>query len=160
MAKSLDDYIGTSPADQIGKKLLERIKRWRDGLQSSGLYRAWVDNWTMLHNGPPSGQGGDFHNAFALEGENEDILSIRINDMRNLHTHMLNLVYSRPPGLKAIAANANIAAPINASVAANVVSIGSTAISSADQDSIIVQNLDGVANATATQDATIDQGSQ
>lgn len=58
----------------------------------------------------------------------------------------------------AIAANANIAAPIDASVAANVISVGSTAISSADQDSVIIQNLDGVANADATQTATVDQG--
>ena len=57
----------------------------------------------------------------------------------------------------AVAANLNVAAPINASVAANVIGIGSTAISSAEQDSIIVQNLDGVANADATQDTTMDQ---
>jgi len=58
----------------------------------------------------------------------------------------------------AVAANANVAAPIDASVAANVIGIGSTAYSSADQDSIIMQDLDGEANATATQNATIDQG--
>jgi hypothetical protein len=58
----------------------------------------------------------------------------------------------------AVAANANVAAPIDASVAANVASVDSTAIASADQDSIIVQTLDGVATATADQDATIDQG--
>ncbi len=59
----------------------------------------------------------------------------------------------------AVAANANVAAPIDASVAANVASVGSTAVASADQDSIIVQNLEGVAEATANQDATIEQGS-
>jgi hypothetical protein len=58
----------------------------------------------------------------------------------------------------AVAANANVAAPIDASVAANVIGIGSTAYSAADQDSIIMQDLDGEANATATQTATIDQG--
>jgi hypothetical protein len=58
----------------------------------------------------------------------------------------------------AIAANANVAVPVNASVAANIIGIGSTAISSADQDSIIVQELNGVANAEATQDATMNQG--
>jgi hypothetical protein len=58
----------------------------------------------------------------------------------------------------AVAANANVAVPVDASVAANVIGIGSTAASSADQDSIIMQNLDGEANATATQTATIDQG--
>jgi len=58
----------------------------------------------------------------------------------------------------AVAANANVAAPIDAAVSANVLSPGSTSLASADQDSIIVQDLDGVAEATATQDATIDQG--
>ena len=57
----------------------------------------------------------------------------------------------------AVAANANVAAPIDAAVAANVASIGSTAVASADQDSIIVQNLEGTAEATANQDATLNQ---
>ena len=57
----------------------------------------------------------------------------------------------------AVAANANVAAPIDAAVSANILSPGSTSIASADQYSIIVQDLDGEATATATQDATIDQ---
>lgn len=57
----------------------------------------------------------------------------------------------------AVAANANVAAPIDAAVAANVASVGSSATAVADQDAIIVQNLDGVAEATATQDATVEQ---
>jgi hypothetical protein len=57
----------------------------------------------------------------------------------------------------AVAANANVAAPIDAAVSANILSPGSTSIASADQDSIIIQDLDGVAEANATQDATIDQ---
>jgi hypothetical protein len=57
----------------------------------------------------------------------------------------------------AVAANANVAAPIDASVAANVASVGSVAAASADQDSIIVQDLDGVANAVADQTSTINQ---
>ena len=58
----------------------------------------------------------------------------------------------------AVAANANVAAPIDAAVAANIASADSTAVASADQDSIIIQDLDGVAEATATQDADVDQG--
>jgi hypothetical protein len=58
----------------------------------------------------------------------------------------------------AIAANANVAAPIDAAVAANVLSVNSTAIASADQDASITQNLDGVATANAIQDATVNQG--
>ena len=57
----------------------------------------------------------------------------------------------------AVAANANVAAPIDAAVAANVASVGSTAQAVADQDSIIIQELDGTATATADQTATIEQ---
>jgi hypothetical protein len=57
----------------------------------------------------------------------------------------------------AVAANANVAAPIDAAVSANVLSVNSTSIASADQDSIIVQELDGVATATAEQDADVNQ---
>jgi hypothetical protein len=57
----------------------------------------------------------------------------------------------------AVAANANAALPIDAAVSANVLSFDSEAAALADQDSVISQSLDGVANATAIQDATIDQ---
>jgi len=57
----------------------------------------------------------------------------------------------------AVAANANVAAPIDAAVAANVASVDSDAMAVADQDSLIVQNLDGVATATADQSATLNQ---
>jgi hypothetical protein len=57
----------------------------------------------------------------------------------------------------AVAANANVAAPIDGAVAANVLSVDSSAQALADQDSIISQDLDGVAEANAIQDADIDQ---
>jgi hypothetical protein len=57
----------------------------------------------------------------------------------------------------AVAANANVAAPIDAAVSANVLSFNSDALAQAPQDSVIVQDLDGEATATAIQDATIDQ---
>jgi hypothetical protein len=58
----------------------------------------------------------------------------------------------------AIAANANVAAPIDASVSANVGSVDSVAMASADQHASIVQNLEGVATATAPQTSAINQG--
>ena len=51
-----------------------------------------------------------------------------------------------------------IAAPIDAAVSANILSPGSTSIALADQNSVIVQTLQGVANASGTQASTIDQG--
>jgi len=60
----------------------------------------------------------------------------------------------------AIAANANVAAPIDAAVGANVLSVNSTAIASAEQHASITQNLDGVAEATAPQTSVIDQAAK
>ena len=56
-----------------------------------------------------------------------------------------------------MAANANVAAPIDAAVAANVLSVGSSAQALADQGVIIDQGITGEAVANAPQDSTIDQ---
>ena len=56
----------------------------------------------------------------------------------------------------AVAANANVAAPIDAAVAANIGSIDSDAVSIAQQDAIITQNIDGDATANADQTSDID----
>jgi hypothetical protein len=57
----------------------------------------------------------------------------------------------------AVAANANITAPISAAVGTNVLSTGSTAETLSDQGALIDQHLSGAAIATAPQDSTIDQ---
>jgi hypothetical protein len=57
----------------------------------------------------------------------------------------------------AVAANANVAAPIDAAVGANVGSNNAVVYASADQDAAINQTLNGVANATSNQGATVDQ---
>jgi hypothetical protein len=57
----------------------------------------------------------------------------------------------------AVAANANVAAPIDAAVAANVGSIDSAATAVSQQDAIITQDLDANAEATSDQTSTITQ---
>jgi hypothetical protein len=57
----------------------------------------------------------------------------------------------------AVAANANVAAPIDASVAANVGSVDSVATAISQQDAIITQHVDANAAATADQTSTITQ---
>jgi hypothetical protein len=56
-----------------------------------------------------------------------------------------------------VAANANVAAPINAGVAANVGSVDSDAIAVSQQDAIINQDLQGSAEANADQQSDITQ---
>ncbi len=57
----------------------------------------------------------------------------------------------------AVAANANVAAPIDAAVAANIGSIDSQAYAVAEQDAIISQHIDGEANASADQQSNLEQ---
>ena len=57
-----------------------------------------------------------------------------------------------------IAANANVAAPIDAAASANVLSFGSESQALADQGTIINQGITGDATADSTQDSVIDQG--
>jgi hypothetical protein len=59
----------------------------------------------------------------------------------------------------AVAANANAALPIDASVSANALSPDSISAASTDQGVVLQQSLVGQATATATQDADIEQGS-
>lgn len=57
----------------------------------------------------------------------------------------------------AVAANANVAAPIDAAVSANVGSVGSEATAIADQDAVINQHVEGSAEATADQTSDLEQ---
>ncbi|MET1085701.1 MAG: peptidoglycan-binding protein [Arthrobacter sp.] len=57
----------------------------------------------------------------------------------------------------AVAANANVAAPIDAAVAANIGSIDSQAYAVADQDALITQHIEGQANASADQQSNLEQ---
>jgi hypothetical protein len=58
----------------------------------------------------------------------------------------------------AVALNANVVAPINGSVSANLLSDGSISQALADQGVQVTQNVDADAIATGIQDSTIDQG--
>jgi hypothetical protein len=57
-----------------------------------------------------------------------------------------------------VAANANAALPIDAAVSANILSPGAESGAAAQQVSVVNQNLDGVAIADPDQASTIDQG--
>ena len=58
----------------------------------------------------------------------------------------------------AVAANANAALPVDAAASANVLSPDATSVASASQGSVIAQQLDGEAIATSDQTSDIEQG--
>jgi hypothetical protein len=86
-------------------------------------------------------------NSGVLDG---NLLNVNVNV--NLDADMA------APIAGAVAANANVAAPIDASAGANIASIDSHATAVSEQTAIINQHLDGAdAEATANQDANIQQ---
>jgi hypothetical protein len=95
--------------------------------------------------------------AMSLLGDSLDPSALLDTSLLNVDVNLAVDADVAAPIDAAVAANANVAAPIDAAVGANVLSVGSEAGALADQDSVIVQDLDGVAEATATQDATVDQ---
>ena len=95
--------------------------------------------------------------AMSLLGDSLDPSSLLDTSLLNVDVDLALDADVAAPIDAAVAANANVAAPIDAAVAANVLSVDSDAAALADQDSIISQNLEGTATATAIQDANLDQ---
>jgi hypothetical protein len=93
----------------------------------------------------------------STELPNRDAMSLLDQSLLDLNVDLNLGVDAAAPIDAAAAANVNLAAPIDASVSANIGTVGSTSVASADQTSVIVQNLDGVADATADQTSTINQ---
>lgn len=118
MAKNLDDCLGLAPPDKIGPKIVERITKWRATLSDNGAYDQWMRNFSQYHNGPADiDEGQTWSDSFSLEGDNDEVLAIRIGEMRNLVTHILNLTYSKPVGLRAAAENGSAGSIRDAQIA-------------------------------------------
>ena len=100
---------------------------------------------------------GELEAQGAAQLPDKEAMSLLDQGLLNLNVDLALDADIAAPIDAAVAANANVAAPIDAAVAANIASVGSEATAVADQDSIIIQDLDGTAIATAEQDATIQQ---
>jgi hypothetical protein len=75
----------------------------------------------------------------------------------NVNVNLDGKLHMAAPIDGAVAAQANVAAPIDASASANVGSIDSVASASSDQAALITQHITGDASATADQQSTIQQ---
>lgn len=78
-------------------------------------------------------------------------------DLLNVNVNLAADADIAAPINGAVAANANVAAPIDAAVAANIGSIDSQAYAVAEQDAIISQHIEGSANASADQQSNLEQ---
>ncbi len=106
MGKDYDSYLGTCRADVFGERVIERFKRWTTEIDKNGLRDVWRRNYRQYHNAAAeasSDKGWGWDDSFSIQGENGEVLGVRINECRNLITNALNLTYAKPIGLKAVA---------------------------------------------------------
>lgn len=86
-----------------------------------------------------------------------DLSSALDGDLLNVDVDLAADADVAAPINGAVAANANVAAPIDAAVAANIGTIDSEATAIAQQDAIINQRIDGSATASADQQSDLQQ---
>jgi hypothetical protein len=120
-----------------------------------------ADGGTLLPDGtgtdgllPDGGVGDALPDVGALPVDPAAALD---GDLLNVNVDLAADADIAAPINGAVAANANVAAPIDAAVAANIGSIDSQAYAVADQDALITQHIEGEANASADQQSDLEQ---
>lgn len=108
--------------------------------------------------------GGTTDGGLLPDGGTSDVGALPVDPSAALDGDLLNVNVDlaadadiAAPINGAVAANANVAAPIDAAVAANIGSINSDAFAVAQQDAIISQHIDGAATASADQQSDLRQ---
>lgn len=106
--KTADDYLATCSQTLFGERVIEDLKKWRAQLVAQGLLDVWTRNYRQYNGGnAETGDGWASDDPFSIMGDNGEILSVRLNESRNLVTNMLNLTYAKPIGLRCVATNAD-----------------------------------------------------
>jgi hypothetical protein len=113
-----------------------------------------IDGGALPDGTLPDGTLPDGAGVGALPVDPADALD---GDLLNVNVDLAADADIAAPINGAVAANANVAAPIDAAVAANIGSIDSDAFAVAQQDAIITQDIDGEATASADQQSDLQQ---
>lgn len=102
------DYIGLAPlySKEFGTLVQRSIDEWNNWIKRNGLRRQWQHNFALMHNADPNGAAFG-ETSFEIVGENGELVRVGVNEMRNLLTHLLNLIVAQPPALLAKARNAD-----------------------------------------------------
>jgi hypothetical protein len=123
-----------------------------------------VDGGTPASPGDGAVDGGQVLDGTLPDGTLPDVGALPVDpaaaldgDLLNVNVDLAAQADIAAPINGAVAANANVAAPIDAAVAANIGSIDSDAFAVAQQDAIISQHIDGEATASADQQSDLRQ---
>lgn len=94
-------YWATLPVERLIPEIDDRIQSYYDFLQSSGRLEIWQKMHEQMHRGLTS--GGNLGAA----GEQGELTTIDVNEVRNLHEHVVNLITSQRLEFEAMATNSD-----------------------------------------------------
>jgi hypothetical protein len=151
-----DSTIGQGPESVDGGTPDNTGSETLDGGDSATTGPNAVDGGEVLDGAVPGGTvpDGTVPDVGALPADPSSALD---GDLLNVNVDLAADADIAAPINGAVAANANVAAPIDAAVAANIGSIDSDATAVSQQDAIITQNIDGSAAASADQQSDLQQ---
>jgi len=105
MNVAFDDYLGTMSTSKIAEEIATRVTQWNSGLHRNGMIHQFRRNYRLYYNIDPFAYGYPVWDSFAVGGDNGEYLRIKGNLFRNFVQHILNLMFAKPPAIKAVAGN-------------------------------------------------------
>lgn len=106
-------YFAAKPADEVVVVLQSRSNDWFQTLQSNGYLAKLRAMWQAYYG---DFYGDDSH-QISFSGEQGEYVNLGINHTRNLAQHMLNMITSTRPAMKARATNGDYKSVIQARLA-------------------------------------------
>lgn len=112
-------YFATLPAEQLGGAILERVESYFTALSSSGQLDAITGALRCYYGGPYNSTAGNTK-YLSRGGKYGQLRKVRVNHVRNLGLHILQLATSQKPTPQPVAINSDASSQESATLARGV----------------------------------------
>lgn len=103
MSSRDDIYFAAKPSEETSAILLDRAESWFNNLHYNGYLEKVRDMWCAYHGAQYSSFADSHHIRFT--GENDELATLPVNDIRNLADHIIVMITSNRPAFQARATN-------------------------------------------------------
>lgn len=103
MSQRDDVYFAAKPSEETSAILLDRAESWFNNLHYNGYLEKVRDMWCAYHGAQYSSFADSHHIRFT--GENDELATLPVNDIRNLAEHIIVMITSNRPAFQARATN-------------------------------------------------------
>ena len=99
MGRQEREYWAAAPSEDVGNRLLEKVRQYFKFLQQSGRLEIYRKSYRMYYNSALRGVQAEY------TGEQGELVSITVNNYRNLLKHLHTLTTSQRPAFETRAIN-------------------------------------------------------